>query len=222
MTVTLICETCGKPFTRPRKRNPEQRFCSPKCNAVKFVNQIERTCIVCGKDFHRQAAKISDYCSDECSNIGHRKDITVSFWEKVDLSDDCWLWTGGKGKFGHGLFTMGSKGHTIGAHRFSYEQAYGPIPDGLAVCHRCDNPPCVNPNHLFLGTRADNSADCVAKDRQAKGQSIWQAKLTEDDIRTIRAAPGGWGKIKPLAERYGVNPRTITSIRHGKLWKHLP
>ena len=182
---------------------------------------INLTCATCGKDFRRQPAKVGPYCSRACSHQARRRDIVEAFWAKVDKTSDCWLWTGGKGSFGHGLFTMGSKGRTIGAHRFSYEQTYGSIPDGIAVCHRCDTPACVRPDHLFLGTRADNSADRDTKDRQAKGQSIGNARLTEDDIRAIRAAPGGWGKIKPLAKQYGVNPRTITSIRHRRLWKHI-
>ena len=182
---------------------------------------IKGTCTVCGKEFQRQPAKMSPYCSAECSYQAQRKDIAAAFWAKVDKSGDCWLWTGGKAKFGHGLFTMGARGRTIGAHRFAYEQAYGPIPNGLSVCHHCDTPACVRPDHLFLGTRADNSADRDTKDRQAKGETVGASKLTEDDVRAIRSAPGGWGKIKVLAQCYGVNVRTITSIRHGKIWKHV-
>ncbi len=214
-----ICETCGKPFFK--RKHPHQQFCSPRCSAQKHANQIKRTCVICGKEFQRQATKISPYCSAECSHQAQRKDIAEAFWAKVEKTSDCWLWTGGKARFGHGLFTMGHKGRTIGAHRFSYEQVYGPIPDGLAVCHRCDTPACVRPDHLFLGTRTDNNLDKVHKGRQSNGQAIWQAKLTEDDVRAIRVAPGGWGKIKALAERYGVDPDTITRIRHGKLWKHV-
>src|SRR5260221_7077999 len=104
MSVVLLCEACGKPFTRAHRRNPVQRFCSPVCNAQRFKNQVERTCAVCGKVFQRQSAKISDYCSEQCSCIARRKDTTLAFWEKVDKSGDCWLWTGSKAHFGHGLF----------------------------------------------------------------------------------------------------------------------
>lgn len=182
---------------------------------------IKGTCTICGKEFQRQPAKMSPYCSAECSYQGQRKPLTETFWAKVNKTSNCWLWTGGKAKFGHGLFTMGARGRTIGAHRFSYEQAYGPIPDGMIVCHHCDTPACVRPDHLFLGTYADNMHDRNVKSRQAKGQIIWQAKLTEDDVRAIQSATGPRGFIKELAEHYGVNPRTISSIRHGKLWKHI-
>ena len=215
-----LCETCGKQFFV--RKHPHQRFCSRACCKVPQKRQIQRTCVICGKTFSRQGAKISDYCSAPCFNQSLRKDIAVAFWAKVEkTATDCWLWTGSKHQSGHGLFTMGKDGRTIGAHRFAYEQVYGPIPYGLIVCHHCDNPSCVRPDHLFLGTRAINNQDRDIKGRQAKGQSIWRSKLTEDDICAIRSASGKRGFLKALAEHYGVAQRTISAIRHGRLWKHI-
>src|SRR5678816_2871477 len=97
------------------------------------------------------------------------KPLSERFWSKVDQSGDCWIWTAHHLSSGYGLIGTGSMrdGTRRGslAHRVSWELAYGTIPDGLFVCHRCDNPSCVRPDHLFLGTCKDNAADSVAKGR---------------------------------------------------------
>ena len=89
------------------------------------------------------------------------------FWPKVQrtLDDTCWEWQGYRGADGYGRFRVATRGAPALAHRFAYETAFGPIPPGLLVCHRCDNPPCVRPSHLFLGTQQDNIRDCSAKGR---------------------------------------------------------
>lgn len=215
-----VCENCGVIFFY--KRHPEQRFCTRACYYEFSKKQIQRTCVVCGVTFERQPTKISPYCSAECSYQAMRKDISEAFWSKVDKTPSgCWLWAGGIGHGGLGLFKAGKKGHTVGAHRFSYEQAYGPIPDGMFVSHHCGTPNCVRPDHLFVCTPAENQHNKILKGHQAKGESTGIAKLTESDVRAIRSAPGGWGKSKALAKQYNVNSRTIYTIRHGKTWKHI-
>jgi hypothetical protein len=134
----------------------------------------------------------------------------------VKQDSGCWIWKAVVRSDGYGQFRVGPK--MVGAHRVSYELFKGAIPQGMRVLHRCDNPLCVNPEHLFLGTQADNVADMVQKGRKAKGQKTNRTNLTEDDIRAIRAA---LGTNVEIAKRYGVVPHTISRIRTGARWGHV-
>jgi hypothetical protein len=120
------------------------------------------------------------------------------------------LWTGRKYKSGYGRRKYQGKDRR--AHRVVYEQRFGPIPQGMCVCHRCDTPACINPDHLFLGTHEDNMADMVKKERSAK------TKLTWDDVNAIRAARGLETGVT-LAKRYAVSPTQIAGIHMGRFWK---
>ncbi|MGC7464261.1 HNH endonuclease [Xanthomonas citri pv. citri] len=108
----------------------------------------------------------------------------------------------------------------VGAHRIAWQQAFGPIPEGLQVCHRCDTPACCNPAHLFLGTAMANMRDKYSKGREAhtRGHGHGPTKLTEDQVRTIRADARG---PYAVARAYGVSPRCIYDIRSGKNWGWL-
>jgi hypothetical protein len=135
------------------------------------------------------------------------------FWAKVQKSD-CWIWTAATVK-GYGSF--GINGKTYLAHRISYSIAYED-PLEMCVCHSCDNPLCVNPNHLWLGTMGDNDLDRDQKSRQARGTGINTNILTEQQAIEIL----GSKKIdRVLAVRYGVTKGTINAIRNGRNWKHL-
>ena len=142
------------------------------------------------------------------------------FWSKVDKSSDCWTWTAAKLKKGYGQFK--AKSYTlVTAHRLSYEMAYGPIPDGLLVCHKCDNPSCVNPDHLFLGTAQDNSHDMVSKGRSKNGGAFvgsanGNAVLRAEDVKEIRALSLSY---RELASRFGVSKTQIARIKTGLAWK---
>lgn len=156
------------------------------------------------------------------------------FWLRVDLSsspDGCWPWTRGCDFDGYGRAWFRPRSRT--AHRVAWEYAYGAIPPGLCVLHRCDNPPCCNPAHLFLGTQADNSADKVRKGRQAQGPRArpgrmrrgtehYAAKLTDADIPLIRARSAAGETRASVAQSFGVSPQLIQGIFKRRIWKHIP
>lgn len=160
-------------------------------------------------------------------------DIKEMFHARVSMrnptSDGCWIWVGAKHvQFGYGVLKFGGRaGKLLLAHRVSYEIYMGPIPDGCCVLHKCDNPPCVNPEHLFLGTRADNSADKVSKGRQSftpgqKGAESPNAKLTDADVLHIRSVYSPRTvSADSLAREFGVSKRAILRIIHRVTWNHI-
>lgn len=156
-----------------------------------------------------------------------RRTLEDRFWEKVDRRGptDCWLWTATTSPPGYGGINLGGwDGKMAYAHRVSWELHFGPIPDGLCVCHRCDVPRCVNPSHLFLGTHSDNSRDAVRKGRWSqKGQSgedASRAKLTWETVREIRHRFSREGiRQSQLAREYGVTDGAISAILHNETWR---
>lgn len=160
------------------------------------------------------------------------------FWSRVDrqAGDACWIWTAG-GRGGYGTFFLGGKMH--GAHRVAYRIARGPIPNGLHVCHRCDNPPCVRPDHLFLGTNHENQLDKCAKgrlvtrfqpghafltppERLPRGERVHCAKLTADDVRRIRRMRAEGRAGRAIARLFGVSETAIRRVVSGRTWAHVP
>lgn len=135
------------------------------------------------------------------------------FWDKVALGEQCWVWTANVNHRGYGRVLY--RGKVQQAHRVAWEMVHGPIPDGLFVLHHCDNPPCVNPDHLFVGTHSDNMVDAVRKGRHAR------AKVTEADVRDIRTARASGEGVRALARRYRVDPKTIRDLLGHENWKHV-
>lgn len=145
------------------------------------------------------------------------------FNRSVRTESGCIEWPGRRktGKFPYGVITIeipGKGSKIIRAHRVSYSIHKGPIPEGMNVLHTCDNPPCVNPDHLFLGTRDDNNKDCKAKGRNIVGARHWRAKFTDEDIVFIRKSSLS---AHELAQIYNVVSSTITRIRSGSRWAHM-
>ena len=148
------------------------------------------------------------------------------FWAKVDVRgpDDCWEWLAGKTHNGYGMIGKGGRHNgMLRAHRVSWELANGPIPDGLCVLHHCDNPGCVNPLHLWIGTNADNQQDMAQKGRanKARGERQGNSKLTEQDVHEIRAMLARDISQTVIAEKYDVARTTIGSINTGTNWGWL-
>lgn len=148
------------------------------------------------------------------------------FWAKVDKRepDDCWEWQMGKVCGGYGSFQTGtmSSPRAMRAHRFSWALAHGKIPEGMCILHKCDNPPCVNPNHLWIGSRADNNADKARKGRTARGTHVSSSKLTEEQVREIRALYAS-GKCTEqfLGDMFGVSDSNICLIVKRRTWRWL-
>ena len=146
------------------------------------------------------------------------------FWQKVHApsEDECWEWLGAKHhqwKYGNFFY----EGSIQAAHRVSWKIHYGEIPDGLVVCHKCDNPPCVNPRHLFLGTIFDNNADRQKKGRSARnlGRKNGRAKLSQEQVVEIRESRRQGVSGAELGRIYGVSKETIYHICSGMIWAHV-
>jgi len=165
------------------------------------------------------------------NKMGITSDARARFFSKVDKDGPtvthvdglgpCWLWTA-SGVHGYGRMKVG--GRKLYAHRLSYEIYNEPVPNGMCVLHRCDTPACVNPTHLFLGTKADNSRDCVAKERHVAppGEQNGRARLSAAKVVEIRKLYAARGiSQQKLAERFGVVQSHISLIVLRRTWAHL-
>jgi len=152
----------------------------------------------------------------------------TQFWEKVkrDTKDECWLWLAGKNHCGYGNVALFNDGEWTWrkAHRIAWELTYGKIPSQLFVLHKCDNPPCCNPNHLFLGTQADNMMDMDRKGRRNNplfpaGENHPNAKLTQEQVNQIRKRLSFGERVQDIAEQFNVAACTISNIKSRRKWK---
>jgi hypothetical protein len=182
---------------------------------------IPRTCLKCGADFLTTVSNVNagygKYCGIPCQRAARpRRSPEERFWEKVRKTNGCWLWTGAADKFGYGSFMPDTQAKVLlKAPRYSWELHHGPVPEGHFVCHHCDNPACVRPDHLFIGTPADNSRDMATKERSGK------KSLTARDVRTMRALRKKGLTVEAIGRRFGVGPSAASSAIRGRTWKHV-
>ena len=160
--------------------------------------------------------------SPETTPLGAFRTRFDRFVDRSDGPDACWLWRGSKSGRGYGVFWF--DGHQTAATRVAWYLAHGSRPtETQVVRHTCDNPPCVNPAHLLVGSQQENVADMWQRDRAASfaGEAHGQARLTDDDIRNIRERLAEGGTVKEVAAEYGISGRTVRAVRSGERWGHV-
>jgi hypothetical protein len=219
---------CQKHYKKNKKHGDplakkEKQFCSIENCENKYHSKG-----FCQKHYYKNK-KYGDPLVGKTQTNSQNKAGTkeyISENSEIDIND-CWIWKRSRNK-GYGLLTF--KGKTIKAHRLSYLTFVGEIPNNLFVLHNCDNPTCVNPKHLFLGTNQDNMKDMVNKNRQAKGEDHGNSKLVQEEVNEIRTlwsvelAVRAKGKNvqltqKELAKRFRVSRMAISNIVNNKVWK---
>lgn len=189
-------------------------------------------CVRCSVTFDAEfpsRAKRVRCCSLSCRGAYSRETSELRnverFWSQVARSDnDCWLWTGyicRTTRYGKFVFRRHGERKTMGVHRIAWTLTHGDIPAGYQVCHVCDTPPCVRPDHLFLGTHDDNVRDMVVKGRACAGELKPNHKLTESDVRQIRTLRNSGVPGVQLARRFQISQSHITGIIKRRFWAHI-
>lgn len=159
--------------------------------------------------------------------LENRGSLRNRFEAKVspEPNSGCWLWCGGANQQGYGLIRVRDRGQKLATH-ISLELAGRPLPAGMLACHRCDNPPCVNPDHLFAGSPQDNAQDAKAKGRSSpppilRGSNNPGATCTEDDVLHIRESRANGETLTAIAARMGMKKSAVGYIAQGKTWRHV-
>jgi len=204
--------------------------------------RVSLSCAFCGKTYSIKRSQFlrgnARCCSRACKEADQKQLTVLSaedrFWANVIKSDDpngCWLWSAAAATGKHGTFYVG--GGKVQASHFAWESANGrPVPEGLWVLHHCDNPPCVRPDHLYVGTHLDNVRDAIERDRyaignalhhatRARGERQGSAKLRDADVLAIRAKSRAGASLRQLAAEFGISKSQAGRIVRGEVWQHL-
>lgn len=185
------------------KADEEMSTCS-QCEARFYVSPSLRA----GRLFCSYSCKVQNQTGLQ------RRSVADRFWEKVDKSGDCWLWTASLLKTGYGSIRVNHK--AVRAHRLAYQLVVGPIPSGLLLRHSCDNQRCVNPAHLIPGTKSENTIDAMERGQHVVGEDHHLAKLSNQAVVDIRSALAAGATGRSLAKKYGVSEMAISSIKTGR------
>jgi len=191
----------------------------PKCNSEKLTKFFSKN--------HKAPDGLAYYCkkcSSDCAKDFRSKPLpniktTIKRFEskfEKSGSNDCWLWKSSINQNGYGVFGVGGK--VLTASRVAYELYIGQIPTDKLVRHKCDNPPCVNPNHLELGTNLDNSGDMVNRERVARGESSGLSKISETDVRNIIRLRSEGITQQAVGDMFGLSRSQISNIERGISW----
>jgi hypothetical protein len=183
-------------------------------NPIGYATRIIRDCEQCGKSFRTYPNWIKRgggrFCSRSCANEGKKISPEIRFWAKVQKTEGCWIWCGGQDKNGYGIIRAGQR-----AHRRSWELHFGPVPKNLWILHHCDNPSCVRPDHLWLGTVTDNNADMIAKGRHRHGVVPPESRTGRPKGIIGKRTPGiPWGKPKGSK----LSPESLARFRRKRGW----
>lgn len=209
--IIKACEQCGLPFYCFPVDYDRRRFCSIRCKAEGTQDKVTLTCKVCGKEKVVNSCRSGEqYCSKKCEGVARTIPLKAKLIRFRIAEGACWIWQGAKNKKGYG-FTSLPGGKKITAHRASYIVFRGEIPTGMLVCHKCDNPSCVNPDHLFLGTAQDNTSDMIKK-----GRIHLVIPKSEIDAMRKDYETGEYSKIS-IARKYGRERQGVGRILRGEV-----
>lgn len=233
--LTMSCTYCKKDYVGGIFPSRTTKFCSQKCMADGYKIKETRFCKNCNKEFKDIPSSRIRSCSLRCGGLSSSncfwkyateeqkfEKVKELYNKNVIKKVGCWDWK--KKKFGAGYgFIQKGRNKSILAHRASWMIHHGPIPDGLWVLHKCDNPTCTNPEHLFLGNRKDNTDDMIKKGRKnpLMGTKHPNVKLLAYQVIEIRQLIKEGISQRQLGKKYKVSPSTIQNIADGKTWKQV-
>lgn len=194
--------------------------------------RIQITCRQCGKVVECYQSQRRTYCSFACRGASTRGKPTRNsgrhlnpdyFWSFVRKSegDGCWEWNGHRNAKGYGHISV--VGNLVLAHRHAWALTHGPIPEGMFCLHHCDNPPCVRPDHLYIGTKKDNARDRSLRGRgcDSRGELHPSAKLSAAQVREIRVRRASGERTSRVAKDYSVSPQLVSAIHYRRIWRHI-